>query len=133
MSYIKQIWVDGDIVTAEKMNHMEDGIGDDSNGCFFITISALPNASGYICDQTFLQISQAIDNKQFVIARLTSSDGNAVYYSLEKYDNENKEYKFTGYEFSSYTAPYYIDKITFTISRSNTVSKSVARITVPSA
>lgn len=28
MSYIKQTWVDGDIVTAEKMNHIEDGVAN---------------------------------------------------------------------------------------------------------
>ena len=26
MSYTKQTWVNGDIITAEKLNHMEDGI-----------------------------------------------------------------------------------------------------------
>jgi hypothetical protein len=28
MSYSKQTWVTGDIVTAEKLNHMEDGIAE---------------------------------------------------------------------------------------------------------
>lgn len=28
MSYEKQTWVTGDIITADKMNHMEDGISD---------------------------------------------------------------------------------------------------------
>lgn len=27
MSYTKQTWANGDIITSEKLNHMEDGIG----------------------------------------------------------------------------------------------------------
>ena len=30
MAYEKQTWVNGDVITAEKMNHMEDGIADAS-------------------------------------------------------------------------------------------------------
>lgn len=26
MSYIKNTWLDGDIITAEKLNHLEDGV-----------------------------------------------------------------------------------------------------------
>lgn len=28
MAYVKQTWATGDVITAEKLNHMEDGIGD---------------------------------------------------------------------------------------------------------
>jgi len=28
MSYEKNTWVTGDVITAEKLNHMEDGIDD---------------------------------------------------------------------------------------------------------
>ena len=30
-SYTKQVWADGDIITAEKLNHMEDGIANGGN------------------------------------------------------------------------------------------------------
>lgn len=36
MAYSKQQWQDGDIITAEKLNHMEDGIKA-SNGVMVIT------------------------------------------------------------------------------------------------
>lgn len=32
MSYEKQTWKNGDIITAEKLNHMEDGISESSIG-----------------------------------------------------------------------------------------------------
>lgn len=32
MAYTKQTWECGDTITAEKLNHMEDGIADASGG-----------------------------------------------------------------------------------------------------
>ena len=32
MSYEKQTWATGDVITAEKLNHMEDGIEDAGGG-----------------------------------------------------------------------------------------------------
>ena len=32
MSYTKNTWQTGDIVSSEKLNHMEDGIADAQNG-----------------------------------------------------------------------------------------------------
>ena len=44
MAYTKQLWANGDIITAAKMNHMEDGIDAISaNGA--IGTSNLANAS----------------------------------------------------------------------------------------
>ena len=31
MTYEKQTWTNGDVITAEKLNHMEDGIKDNEN------------------------------------------------------------------------------------------------------
>ena len=42
MAYEKQTWVNGDVITAEKMNHMEDGIADAGGGdtdAFVINVS----------------------------------------------------------------------------------------------
>lgn len=33
MAYEKQTWACGDIVTAEKLNHMEDGIAEANECC----------------------------------------------------------------------------------------------------
>lgn len=45
MSYEKQTWANGDVITAEKLNHMEDGI-DGAGGSDFII-----NAHGTITDE----------------------------------------------------------------------------------
>lgn len=41
MAYVKNIWVCGDPVTADKLNHLEDGVGD---------------GNGYTCNPTFVDI-----------------------------------------------------------------------------
>lgn len=35
MAYEKQTWVCGDVVTADKLNHMEDGIAECCGGGYF--------------------------------------------------------------------------------------------------
>ena len=40
MSYTKQTWANGDVITAEKLNHMEDGI---AGGVFTIHVTATFN------------------------------------------------------------------------------------------
>lgn len=32
MAYVKNTWRDGDIITAEKLNHLEDGVGEGGTG-----------------------------------------------------------------------------------------------------
>ena len=44
MSYIKQTWVTGEVITAEKLNHMEDGISA-ANGAHTKTLNIVNNTS----------------------------------------------------------------------------------------
>lgn len=39
MAYEKQTWVVGDTITAEKLNHMEDGIAEDGGDKIIVTIT----------------------------------------------------------------------------------------------
>lgn len=55
MSYTKQTWNTGDVITAQKLNHMEDGIAN--CGLFVVTIT---NDDGnYSCDKTNEEIYNA--------------------------------------------------------------------------
>ena len=51
MSYEKQIWVTGEVITANKLNHIEDGIKSvdipiyDMRGCPFGTLYYAPDSS----------------------------------------------------------------------------------------
>ena len=48
MSYEKQTWQTGDVITANKLNHMEDGIAG-SVDAFVVNVTATPilNGNGY--------------------------------------------------------------------------------------
>lgn len=39
MAYEKNIWANGDTITAEKLNHMEDGIAEGGSGGGFVFIT----------------------------------------------------------------------------------------------
>lgn len=55
MAYEKQVWDDGDIITKERMNHMEDGIaGDDP-----IVIYRGANGVGYKDEEKTVRFSYA--------------------------------------------------------------------------
>ena len=55
MSYTKQTWQTGDIITAAKLNHMEDGISGGSGGGVLITTSV-----GGTLDKTWKEINDAL-------------------------------------------------------------------------
>jgi hypothetical protein len=52
MAYVKNTWAKGDIITATKLNHMEDGIADGGSGEFttyHVTVNAvMASEGGYI-------------------------------------------------------------------------------------
>lgn len=61
MAYEKQTWNTGDVITQEKLNHMENGIADGSNGgTMLITLS--PIQIGMEFSKTFAEIKEALVN-----------------------------------------------------------------------
>lgn len=77
MAYEKQTWKTGDIVSSEKLNHMEDGIANlpSSGGELFDLKFDLNNA---IIHHTYDEIKEAIiQHKQFINSRFNvENDGN---------------------------------------------------------
>ena len=55
MSYTKQTWQNGDIITAEKLNHMEDGISEGGGGALVVHIDEETGA----LDKTWAEINAA--------------------------------------------------------------------------
>lgn len=54
MAYTKNTWTDGDIVTSEKLNHMEDGIANADGGVMVI------NDTDNTLDKTWQEIYDAM-------------------------------------------------------------------------
>ena len=68
MSYVKNTWQTGDIVTAEKLNHLEDGVASASSGggggTFVVTYSyqEIEGEQYLVADKTFAEIQNAMAN-----------------------------------------------------------------------
>lgn len=57
MSYIKQTWETGDIITAEKLNNMEDGIAGGAGGVMNVTTT--DDGAQLVMNKTFAEIKAA--------------------------------------------------------------------------
>lgn len=69
MAYTKQTWQNGDTITAEKLNHMEDGIGAPiPGGCLYITVTDIDSGNNTATlDKTFEEINNAFNNNMYLI------------------------------------------------------------------
>lgn len=68
MAYTKQNWECGDLITADKMNHIEDGIEDASSGggTTKLTVNVTESNGTFVMDKTWQEISDAFPNVEVV-------------------------------------------------------------------
>lgn len=73
MAYTKQTWQTGETITADKLNHMEDGIADGSgSGSVFNVNSSFDEQRGvYALDKTWQEIYDASKNGALVVVTNT--------------------------------------------------------------
>ena len=94
MSYTKTTWQDGDVITADRLNNMENGI---ANAAPMVIVNGTYNNGEIILDKTWQEIYDAINNKipVYICYNYNNSDDDygifmgevmSVYYS----DNEYK-------------------------------------------
>lgn len=97
MSYTKTKWITNDLITAEKLNKIEEGLEQaESNSPLIVTVTFNSNyvndmndTTVGIGDKTYSEVISAIDNNQPVIAKI-SKQIIAVNSELENYINEFK-------------------------------------------
>ena len=66
MAYEKQTWKTGDVITEEKLNHMEDGISN-VGGIFFVKSTYSITANQNVLDKTWQEIKDAFSNGNVVV------------------------------------------------------------------
>lgn len=66
MSYEKQTWVTGETITAEKLNHMEDGIGSGDSDIVIVHYNDMTQE----CDYTFEQLVELLSSNKTMIAKV---------------------------------------------------------------
>ena len=74
MSYDKQNWVTGEVITADKLNHIEEGIENAGGGAgaLFVTLTEGENNS-YTADKTIAEIAEALNNGTMCYAKVPVS------------------------------------------------------------
>lgn len=89
MSYTKQTWADGDIITANKLNHIEDGIASAGGGITIANILVTSMTTGR-CEYTYEELSEKVNNGETVLFELIGYlSGPAVVEQLSE-DDEPK-------------------------------------------
>ena len=80
MSYTPTVWVTGDVITDEKLNHLENGIKDNSG--FLVTITAVDGDAVLRMDKTYAEIKAVFTSNRPVFSVIEPSEGfnaNPVY------------------------------------------------------
>lgn len=62
MAYTPTEWKNGDVITAEKLNKLEEGVQAVSDNSLIITVSWDENESKYVMDKSFDELNDAYDN-----------------------------------------------------------------------
>ena len=76
MSYEKQTWQTGDVITANKLNHMEDGITGTGGGgdLFIVTVTPDSNWETFTADKTYNEVVSAAESGKVVVFRIVEGD-----------------------------------------------------------
>lgn len=114
MSYTKTTWATGDVVSSEKLNHLEQGVYDASNGTFIITVTPDTEADGGSCtaDKTFAEVLDAYNNGKLPIVLFYSNPAfsEILYpYSIVNFSSTYGTAVFNAIVFTEIEERYYIE------------------------
>lgn len=73
MAYTPTEWKSGDVITAEKLNNIEEGISESSSSDIFV-VKFTQNGSTWTADKTLSEINSAVGNGTPVIGVITGFD-----------------------------------------------------------
>ena len=87
MAYEKQTWATGDIITANKLNHMEDGIAEDS--VFVVTFTN--DGESITADKTITEVREAYLAGKTIIGK----EGGASIFTLNEAITQGAYFEFS--------------------------------------
>lgn len=82
MSYEPTNWKDGDLVTAKKLNKLEQGVANSGGGGTFIFSESESSPSGSVFTTTFREIIDALEQGKIVIYRYKEYGSNGYIINL---------------------------------------------------
>lgn len=81
MSYTPTIWASDDVITASKMNKIEQGIVDSKRSVFIVNFNYDDSLENYVTDKTFGEICAALMSGKLVILKAIISDSETSNYT----------------------------------------------------
>lgn len=97
MSYEKQTWQTGDVVTSAKLNHMEDGIAAASSGgggALVVNVTTVSD-DNEVCDKTAGEMFAAIESGGVLLKRYIEATGDCFYSTVTSAGFMLGRYSFT--------------------------------------
>lgn len=87
--YVPTEWATGDVITADKLNHIEDGI---EQAISFPVVTFTSKNGSYVCDKTYQELTDLVTNvsQTFMVKLIYDGQGEAVpllYIAAPVYDN----------------------------------------------
>ena len=96
MSYDKNTWAKGDVITAAKLNNMEDGIESASAGGGIVLVNiSTEDGETFTADKTFAELLTAFNSGDLVLYQLMGT------YGFLYYHDEGSEFIGTSMDFSN--------------------------------
>lgn len=93
MSYTPTVWQNGDVITAEKLNHIENGIASQGTKEFLIShgaelpsdVPVLPSGFEWEANRNYVGLYNIAEDRAASLEELLSLDANSIiaYFSLE--------------------------------------------------
>lgn len=106
--YTKQTWADGDIITADKINHMEDGI-ESANKGLVVKFDGNPD-DGITSDASYSTIMNALANGANVIGVYR----NRILRPTSKNENDTQGIIFSGFQSNGIDRHVSTNTVTYT-------------------
>ena len=91
MSYTPTTWQTGDTITAEKLNHMEDGI-ENANEPFVVTLTPTAEDFSGTMDKTVAEINTAYEAGQKIKFKVLTGQDTYTLVPLSNVDKLSEEY-----------------------------------------
>lgn len=83
MAYEKQTWVCDETITADKLNHMEDGIANASSGEHFVVTFTTSDLETATADKTYAEIAEAFNSGKHLVGHLDTGLNVMLLWALE--------------------------------------------------
>lgn len=95
MAYTPKTWECGETITAEDLNHIEQGIAENSGGGTLVIREDRHEGLNIIYDKTWTEVKNALTNGERVIIAAVDGDGNPSQLNVVEAVFRNNKYSIT--------------------------------------